>query len=116
MIRHFFDPAAAADVQLPRVTRRVAARRILRDNLLSGTIPLRQFLYAGIFDRSVGVPGQMKWEEQPIIVVQEPRIDVVPDVCRFAAQLRALVGNLQRIARLVLPLIGDLVGLGFPSP
>src|SRR5438270_10113232 len=89
---------------------------ILHDNLLSGTIPLRQFLHAGIFDRSVGIPGKMKWEEQPIIVVYEARIDVVPHVGRLAAKLRAQVGNLHRIARLVLPLIGDLVSLGFPGP
>ena len=54
----------------------------------------------------------MKGQQQPILVVEEVRIDVL----RHAGRLRALVSDLQRFAVLVLPLIGDGVGLRVPFP
>src|SRR6266550_1749949 len=58
----------------------------------------------------------MKGEEQPILIVDEGRVDFVLHDGRLAAELRAQVRKLHRLARLVFPLVGDLVGLGLPDP
>src|SRR6516165_10859256 len=54
----------------------------------------------------------MKGQQQPILVIEEVRIDVL----RHAGRLRAMVGDLHRFAVLVFPLIGDRVGLRVPFP
>src|SRR5664280_1996509 len=58
----------------------------------------------------------MEREHQPIIIVDETRIDVVLHVRRLAAELRAQIRNLHRLAVLIFSLVGDLAGLGFPDP
>src|SRR5437660_9414154 len=58
----------------------------------------------------------MKGEEQPILIVDEGRVDFVLHDGRLAAELRAQVRKLHRLARLVFPLVGDLVGLWLPDP
>src|SRR5436309_15031894 len=49
----------------------------------------------------------MKGEEQPILIVDEGRVDFVLHDGRLAAELRAQVRKLHRLARLVFPLVGD---------
>src|SRR5215470_8930020 len=58
----------------------------------------------------------MEGKEQPILIVVETWIDFFLHVVRLAAELRAHVSNLHRIARLVFSLIGDPVGFGLPDP
>src|SRR6202007_3144128 len=71
-IGHFFDSTVGADVEVPGITRRITAiGRILYRDLLRGTFPQWQILHAGIFHRSVGVPDDMKGEDEPIIIIQE---------------------------------------------
>ena len=69
-ISHFFDSTVGADIEFPGITQRIAAvGRILYRDLLGRTFPQRQILHAGIFHRSVGVPDEMKWEDEPIIII-----------------------------------------------
>src|SRR5438445_11707443 len=57
----FAHPAVVADVQCPSVSRRVAALgRIAHLDFLGGTFPQRQFLLAGILNRSAGIPDDME--------------------------------------------------------
>src|SRR5437764_3854806 len=58
----------------------------------------------------------MKGEDQPILIVDETRIDFVLYSIALAIQLRALIGNLHRLAVLIFSFIGDLPGLGLPNP
>jgi hypothetical protein len=69
-ISHFFDATVGADIEFPGITQRIAAvGRILYRDLLGGTLPQWQLLHAGIFHRSVSVPDDMKWEDEPIIII-----------------------------------------------
>src|SRR5215467_2491007 len=54
----------------------------------------------------------MKGQQQPILVIEEIRIDVL----RHARRLRTMVGDLHQFAVLVFPLIGNRVGLRVPFP
>src|SRR5258708_13063418 len=58
----------------------------------------------------------MQREEQPILIVEEKRIDLVLYDIALAAELRTLIGNLQRFAFLIFPLEGHRTGLGVPFP
>src|SRR5215210_3161040 len=58
----------------------------------------------------------MQGEQKPIVVVDETRIDFVFYGFRWAAELGAQVGNLDRLTVFILSLVGDLVGLGLPNP
>src|SRR5258708_12973791 len=91
-------------------------RRVFHSDLLGRTLAWRQFVRAFVFHAVPGVPDQMKREDQPILIVDETRIDIFLDVVRLAAELRTYVCNLHRIACLVFPLIGDAVGFGLPGP
>ena len=57
----------------------------------------------------------MQREEQPILVIEENRIDLL-DVIALAAELRALIGNLHLFAFLSFPLKRDRVRLRVPFP
>src|SRR5258708_19290265 len=58
----------------------------------------------------------MQREEQPILIVEEKRIDLVLYDIALAAELRTLIGNLQRFAFLIFPLEGHRTGLRVPFP
>src|ERR1700692_2383846 len=58
----------------------------------------------------------MEGEKETIVIVDESRFDLVFYGVGLAAELRALVGNFDRLAVFILPLVGDLVGLGLPLP
>src|SRR5215467_621258 len=73
-------------------------------------------MLARLFHFGAAVPGKMQGEEQPILIVEESRINFVLHDSRLAAELRAPVRKLHRLTLLVFPLIGDLVGLGLPDP
>jgi len=59
---------------------------------------------------------KMKREEQVVLIVDESRIDCVLHESGLAANLRAQVHKLHRLARLVFSLVGDPAGLGLPHP
>src|ERR1700751_519810 len=112
------DHVVRSDVHLPSVAGTVTAAlgRVCHENAPGGTPAHRQFVHARIFHFSGGVPTGMERKEQPILIVVETRIDFILHVVRLAAELRAHVGNLYRIACLVFSLIGDPVGFGLPDP
>jgi len=83
---------------------------------LAGPLPQRQFVHARVFYFGAAVPDKMKREEQVILIVDESRIDLVLHDSGLAANLRAQVHKLHRLARLAFSLIGDPVGLGLPHP
>src|SRR5215469_4811784 len=58
----------------------------------------------------------MEGEQKPIIVVDESRFDFLLNLVGLAAKLRAVVGDLHRLALFVLPLESDLAGLRLPLP
>src|SRR5689334_12645901 len=58
----------------------------------------------------------MERKDQPILIVDETRINFLLDVFRLAVELGAYVCNLHRIARLVFSLKGHSVGFGLPGP
>ncbi len=58
----------------------------------------------------------MQREEQPILIVDETRVDVVLHIGRFAVQLSANVCSLYGLAVLIFSFIRDLPGLGLPNP
>src|SRR5581483_109719 len=63
-----------------------------------------------------GVPISMQGEQKPVVVVDESRFDFILDVVWLAAELGAHVTDLDRLAVFILPLEGDLAGLGLPFP
>src|ERR1700757_1785181 len=63
-----------------------------------------------------GIPVSMEGEEKPIVIVDESRIDFIFHGVGLAPELGAYVGNLDRFALFILPLVGNLVGLGLPLP
>jgi len=58
----------------------------------------------------------MEREEQPILIVDETRVDVVLHIGRLFVQLRANVCSLDGLAVLILSFERDLPGLGLPNP
>src|SRR5262249_25786178 len=76
----------------------------------------RQFLHAFVFHVRGGVPASMEGEDQPILIVDEGRIDFFLHVFRLAAELRTYVRGLHRIACLIFSFVADSVGFGLPDP
>jgi hypothetical protein len=67
-----------ADEEFPSVARRVPALRGIRHHdSFGGSFPERQFLHACVFDFGIAVPDQVEREQQPILIVDERRIDLV---------------------------------------
>src|SRR6516162_7470137 len=73
-------------------------------------------MLARLFHFGAAVPGKMQGEEQPILIVEESRINFVLHDSGLAAELRAQVCKLHGLTRLVFPLVGDLADLGLPDP
>src|SRR3954466_2574178 len=90
---------------------RIAAGRILHRDLPGGTLSQRQLLHAGILHRGAGVPDEMEREQEPVLIVEETGIDFVLHDRALACELGARVRDLDGVAALVLPLVGDLVCL-----
>lgn len=108
----FLDAAAGADIEVPGVARRRAALGwIFHHDFLGGTLSQRQFLHASVFHRRSGIPRNMKCQEQPVLIVYKTRLDLP----RLGVKLRAQIRELYRLARFILSVIGDLVGLRFPN-
>src|SRR3989440_2050973 len=63
-----------------------------------------------------GVPISMEGEQKPIVIVDESRINFVFHRVGLAAEVGAHVASLDRLTVLILPLVGNLVGLGLPLP
>ena len=58
----------------------------------------------------------MKGKEQPVLIIDKIRVNFVLYVSGLIAELRTQIRNFYRLARLILALVGDLVGLGLPDP
>ena len=58
----------------------------------------------------------MEGEDRPILIVDETRLDFGLNILGLAAELIAVVRDFHGLAVFVLPLVGDLAGLGFPRP
>ena len=118
MIDEFLDSTVRPDVEVPCVSRRIAAnlRWILHRHELGGALSNRQFLVVLHFHIRASVPVNMEREERPIIVVDEGRLNVIFHVGGRAVQLRAKVCYLHRLAVFIFRFIGHLPGLGLPLP
>src|SRR5262249_33532912 len=81
-----------------------------------GPPALRQLLHALVFHFGASVPAGMEGEDQPILIVDETRVDFFLYGVGLAAELGAHVGNLDRLTLFILSLEGDLAGLGLPDP
>src|SRR5882762_5953491 len=113
----FPHPAVVADVQCPSVSRRVAALgRIVHLDFLGGTFPQRQFLLAGILNRSAGIPDDMEGKQKVVLIVVECGIDFVLHDRALARELGARVRDLDGVPVLVLPVVRDPVRLRLPDP
>src|SRR6202051_4394490 len=106
------------DINTPSVSRRVATnlRRIFHRDKFRRTLSDRQFLLVLLHYVRASVPVNMEREERPIIVVDESRLDFIFHVGRRGVELRAEIGNLDRLAVLVFSFVGDFSGLGLPLP
>src|SRR5262245_21192391 len=58
----------------------------------------------------------MEREDDPVVVVDERRVDLVLYGVRFLIEVSLKVGDLQRLAILVFALVGDSARLGLPDP
>src|SRR5207302_9699157 len=118
MIGEFLDSPIRPEVKIPSISRRVAAnlRRIFHRHQLRRTLSERQFLHVLDCHNGAGVPVSMEWENKPIIVVDERRLNFVFHVGRRAADLRPDIANPHRLAVLIFTLVSDLAGLRLPSP
>src|SRR5262249_33251287 len=118
MVDEFLDPIVRPDVEVPGVPRRVATgRRILDRYQLRRALPRRQFLRALVLHIRAGrVPVGMEGEDDPIVVVDEGRLDHVLHGVGFLVELPPKVRGLQWVAVLVFAVEGDLVLLGLPDP
>src|SRR5437588_8600731 len=58
----------------------------------------------------------MQREDQPIIVIDESRLNFVLHVGRRAVDLRPDISRLDRLAILIFSLVRDFASLGFPNP
>src|SRR5689334_4218758 len=58
----------------------------------------------------------MEGKDQPIIIVDESRFDLILHAVWLATELRFGVTGLDRLTGLILSLIRDLAGLRFPLP
>src|ERR1044072_7353987 len=58
----------------------------------------------------------MERKQQPVVIVDERRIDFVLHIVRLAAQLRTQIGDLYGLTVLVFSVIGDLILLWLPNP
>src|SRR5260370_28991046 len=78
MVDYFFDSVVRLDVQIPSISRRVAAVRIFHRHELRRTLPQRQFLHAHVLCIGAwGIPVNMEREERPIIIVYEKPVNFV---------------------------------------
>ena len=78
-------------------------------------VPLRQLFHALISDGCAFVPISMERENQPIVVVDESRLDFVFDRVRLI-RIKAHVADFDWLALFIFSFIGDLVGLRLPLP
>src|SRR5215467_9949555 len=85
VVDHLLDAVVFADVEVPGVAGRVTAfRRILYRDQLGRAVAQRQGLDAFVLYIGAGVPVNMQSEHQPILVVDETRIDFVLHIGRLA--------------------------------
>src|ERR1700722_13324802 len=100
MIGEFLDSTVRSEEKLPSIPRRVTAdlRWIFHDNCFRRTLPQRQFLHTQVFYIGAGVPVSMERKDQPILIVDESRLNFVFHVGRLAVQFRAKVRSLYRLA------------------
>ena len=118
MIDHGLNAVVFPDVEIPGVAGRVTASfgRILHLDQPSRPGADRQFLHAFVSHRRTGIPIGMEREQKPIIIVYESWFDFVLHLVGLAAELGTVVGDLNRLAVLILPFIRDLASLGLPLP
>src|SRR3954447_14269822 len=69
-----------------------------------------------VADGRATVPHHVEWEEQPILVIDERRFDFAFYRVTLAVELRALIGDLDRVAFLVFAFVREGVGLRVPFP
>src|SRR5712671_5700951 len=113
----FPHPAVVTDVKCPSVTRRIAAvGRIVHLDSLGGAFPQRQFLLAGILNRSARIPDDMEGKQKVVLIVVECGIDFVLHDRALARKLGARVGDLDGVPVLVLPVVRDPIRLRLPDP
>src|SRR6516162_9765577 len=104
-----------ADVELPSVTGRVAARCVFRHDLSRRSFPQRRFVHALIGHRRA-VPCEVQRQDQPVLIVDESRIDFLLYCIALALKLRALIRNLDWVALLILSFVSDRIGFWLPFP
>src|SRR5215469_837496 len=94
-----YNAPLGADVKIPRVSRRISADllRIFHRHELRRTLSERQWLLVLLRHIGAVVPIGMKGEDEPIIVIDEGRLNFVSHVGSCAAKLIAIVGNLYRL-------------------
>src|SRR5229473_5197926 len=98
MIDEFFDSVVRPDVQIPSISRRVAAVRIFYCHQLRRTLPQRQLLHAHLLHMGAwGVPINMEREKQPIIIVDEKPVNFALHDVGFAGELRLNKSNFHRL-------------------
>src|SRR5712664_767668 len=95
MINELLDSPIRPDVKIPSVSRRVATnlRRIFHRHELRRTLSQRQFLVVLLLHVSADVPVNMEWEDHPIIVVDEGRLNFIFHVFRCDGELIPEIGN-----------------------
>src|SRR5262249_2871984 len=76
----------------------------------------RQFLRAFIRYRGALVPVGMEGKDEPIVIVDKRRFDFVLHRVWLGVELRAVVGDLDRLALFVRTFEGYFAGFRFPLP
>src|SRR6185369_8255979 len=117
MVDELLHPPVFADVEIPCVAGRVTAVRwILHGDQLGRAVALWQWFHTLITGGGAFVPVSMEWEQQPVVIVDERRIDFVLHIVRLGVQLRTQIGDLYRLTVLIFSIIGDLILLWLPNP
>ncbi len=104
MVDELLDALLFADIEIPGIAWRVTAgfRGILHRDQFGRAGANRQFLHTLIGHGGTGVPIGMEREQKPVIIVDESGFDFVLHLVRLAAELRAVIGDLN-----LLPVLGS---------
>src|SRR6185369_9331852 len=89
---------------------------ILHGDQLGRAVALWQWFHTLITGGGAFVPVSMERKQQPVVIVDERRIDFVLHIVRLAVQLRTQIGDLYRLTALIFSFIGDLILLWLPNP
>src|SRR2546427_2239648 len=82
----------------------------------SRSLPDRHLLHPLVFDLGVLVPRKVQRKEQPVLIIDECGVNLLPNLRGLAADLRAEINVFDRFSVLVLAFVRNAVGLGLPYP